>query len=204
MSAFEKVFCEAEERALGFLKTQYPFRVINRFISATPASMAFGGVVTYAETLSLFRPKSKRRFVTLSIAPLRLELDLDIGRGQDRYSIYELHHLEGSGPFPDRTHDLYQAMHDASQLSNEFERLAMVLQDCGKRFFANDPGLWTDLKNQRASLAQKQEREQMNSDAEKAFKEKNWQKVVHILEEHQADLSELARARLNYARKQIK
>lgn len=95
-------------------------------------------------------------------------------------------------------------MHDEEQLFIEFERLAAVLRACGERFFAHDKALWNDLKKQRAVAAQKQKYIRMNADAEKAFKDKNWQKVIDILESHQEELNELASARLKYAHKQAK
>jgi hypothetical protein len=201
MQDFKDVFLQAEQQAFQFLKAEHGFKMIDQKIEEAKGTMTVFGAVTYGK--SSFLEFGKGRFVTLSTAPLRLELDLDIGVGQERYSIYELHSLESDGQFPERTHDLYQAMHDAEQLLSEFRRLASILQACGERFFANDRTLWTDLKNQRALAAQRHEFIRMNSDAEKAFKDKNWQKVVDILESHHADLNELASARLKYAHKQI-
>lgn len=196
MQDFKTVFLQAEQKAFQFLKIEHDFKLVDQNIEEVKGTMAVFGAVTYRD--------NKGYCVTISTAPLRLELDLDISFEKERYSIYEFHSLEGGSPFPGRTHDLYQAMHDAEQLSSEFERLAAALRTSGQRFFAHDKTLWNDLRNQRDLAAQKQESLQINNNAEKAFKDKNWQKVIDILELHQDNLNELASARLKYARKQIK
>lgn len=195
MQNFKGIFLQAEQRVFQFLKTEHKFKVVDLNIEEIKGTMAVFGAVTYGD--------DKGHFVTISVAPVRLELDLDISTKKECYSIYELHNLEGKGVFPERKHDLYQVMHDVEQLSNEFERLASVFRESGKRFFVHDRALWNDLRNQRILAIQKQEHTQMNIEVEKAFKDKNWQKVVDILELYQEDLSTFVSARLRYARKKI-
>jgi hypothetical protein len=67
--------------------------------------------------------------VTVSIAPIRLELSLEIASdGGEWYSLEELHQLECGAPLPARQTGLYEAARDAALLGNEFERLAEALR----------------------------------------------------------------------------
>lgn len=76
MSNFEAVYLEAE-KALDFLKTEYSFIVDDRKINDPNANTQFvGGYTKFVDGSSKGEFK---RFVTLSTAPLRLEMDLDIG-----------------------------------------------------------------------------------------------------------------------------
>ena len=186
---------------MGFLEAEYSFRELDtRVIDDGTQSML--GTVTYAEPVSQNPP----RFVRLSVAPIRLELDLDVGIGTDRreyYAIYELHQLEVGGEFPGRQHDLLKAIHNREQLLHEFNRLTAVLRSCGSRFFAGDISLWEDLKRQRSAKAQAANDQQASLDAEAAFKAQRWQDVVNLLEDRESRLSKLDSSRLRYARKQL-
>lgn len=206
-TTFMNAFNEAERNSMGFLKSEYAFHVVNRKVIDEAGTQYVFGTVTYAEASSLDGPSSLERFVTLSIAPLRLELDLDIGIGEDRknaYSIYELHSLEQNEEFPKRQHNLYEAMYDAKQLQAVFEVLAQALRSCGGRFFAGDMSLWEDLSRQRFLDAQSQEDAHASREAKKAFSEKQWKKVIKLLEPGESRLDEADVAKLNYARKQKK
>ena len=77
MSEFSKIFSEAE-KALEFLKTEHSFSESERYINDAKGSQAVVGSVTYSG-----RPgKNGQRIIVLSTAPLRLELDLDVGFSQ--------------------------------------------------------------------------------------------------------------------------
>lgn len=202
---FADVFNEAEKNAMSFLSSEYSFCVVDRRVYDERGTQYVLGVVTYAEPASSNKPSNLVRFVTLSVAPLRLELDLDIGIGEDRkarHSIYELHSLEKGGEFPRRQHNLYEAMHDVGQLQAEFEILAQVLRSCGSRFFAQDMLLWEDLRRQRLSAAQNQEDASSSLEAEKAFRAKRWEEVIKLLGGREPRLGKVAAAKLSYARKQ--
>lgn len=205
MSNFEAVYLEAE-KALDFLKSEHHFVVSDRKINDPDASTQFVG--GYTKFIDSSTKGNFERFVTLSTAPLRLEMDLDIGFNEsgkeEFYTIFELHRLESAAQFPARQHNLYDTIKDAQQLRAEFEILSNVLKQCGARFFANDKSLWDDLRKQRALISQTHQDEQMHLDAEKAFKEKNWQKVINLLKGNEARLGELDRTRFNYALKQMK
>ena len=205
MSNFESVYLEAE-KALEFLKSEHHFVVSERKINDPDARTQFvGGQTKFIDDST---KDDLKRFFTLSTAPLRLEMDLDIGFNEsgnkESYTIFELNLLESSSQFPARQHNLYDAIKGAQQLRAEFEILSNVLKQCGSRFFANDRSLWDDLKKQRASISQTHQDEKMHLDAEEAFKEKNWQKVIDLLKGNESRLGELDHTRLNYALKQMK
>ncbi len=204
MSAFPIAFAEAEAKAMHFLVADHGFRPQEREAVETSGTQAVFASVTYVEA----RPTSQshERFVRLSMAPLRLELDLDIGFGRDRkqyFTIHELHQLIGSGALPPRTHDMHQAMHDSAQLAEEFEVLAAVLRDAGARFFSGDPSLWEDLRKQRLTWAKSRDDMEASKRAEGAFKAKEWRRVVDLLSPIEETLGRTDAARLRYARKQL-
>ena len=203
MSTFRETFERAEQDVRPLIEKK-GFTLKEISITDENGSQWVGGSAHYVESgnwHSLFR---KKRFIRLSTAPLRLELDLDVGIGDSFYTIYELHTLAEGGAFPERTHDLYKAMHDVGQLKSEFQRLIQVLDDCGKRFFSNDPSLWTDLSDLRMRRAQESENKQISKDAELAFKKRDWKTVVTLLEKKKHLLNKLDLGRLSYARKKIK
>jgi hypothetical protein len=202
MAVFTDIFVEAAREALEFLKADHSFREVDRQVVEENGTQWVFGTITYVESSS----QSPSRFVTLSVAPLRLELDLNVGIGEDRtefYTIHELHQLEGRGEFPGRQHDLYDAMHDREKLLAEFKRLTTVLRSCGSRFFAGDVSLWDDLREQRSGEAQARDDRKASLDAEAAFKAHQWNRIVKLLENREFRLSKLDASRLRYARKQL-
>ena len=187
------------------MTSDHAFRLVDKQIVDDGTSLTLGAV-SYAETLPSNEPNDSKRFVTLSIAPARLELDLDIGLSDyrdSRYSIYELHHFMVGGDFPPRTHNLSEAVRDVGQLLAEFERLTTILRTCGDRFFEGDPSLWDDLRLERFRLSQIQQGSYVLRDAEKAFKAKKWEGVLSLLEPLSNRLGKVDAARLSYAKKQL-
>lgn len=202
MSDFLEAFKIAERSIRPRLEAQ-GFKLYDVSVTDNEGTQWVSGTAKYVERRAWHNPFKAMRFITLSAAPLRLELDLDIGVGERCHSIFELHDLVRKREFPERKHDLYKAMSEGSQLSSEFQRLVDVLESCGKRFFLNDPALWKQLEEQRA----KHHRERENMDAfraaERAFKEHDWETVVKLLEEKYQFLGELESKRLIYAMKKL-
>ena len=168
-------------------------------ISGTEGSQWIGGSAHYVEVTPA--NEFEARFIHLSTAPLRLELDLDFGIGEELFSVYELHRLEGKEPFPERKNDLYDAAFDKNILASEFKRLVTTLIGCGERFLSKDCSLWDELQIQRDLRDQKTENHKAYRIAEKAFNNKDWEKVISVLEGRKKSLSKLNLGRLNYAKK---
>lgn len=202
MPTFTETF-KLAERYIRPLLEERGFKLDEVSITDESGSQWVCGAAHYVEKKNWRRPFNRKRFIRLSTAPLRLELDLDIGKGDISYSIYELHELEGNKKFPERAHDLYKAMYDESQLISEFERLIQVLSECGSRFLSNDSSLWSDLNEQRVRHAEERENERVLKDAEMAFKKQDWAKVVSLLEDKHKILSKLDSGRLKYAGKKL-
>jgi hypothetical protein len=205
MPTFEESFCQAEEEALHWLVAEHSFRAIARQVREDQSSHGTYAFVKYAAG-----PQSLPRLpddwqITLSLAPMRLELDLTLSAspGGD-YTVEELHALDGTGQFPPRQHGLYEAMHKPQELSFEFQRLAGALRAAGARFFAGDSKLWLELAAQRSRRAQDAEDKLALASSELAFQAKDWQRVVHLLEPRTSRLSKASSARLAYAKKQVK
>lgn len=196
---FEESFCACEEEAFGFLVVEHGFVRAAREVRT---GIAVGGVhaqVTYRASET--DPESARE-VTLAIAPLRLELDLEIAcRAAGGYQIEELHALEARSPFPQRIHGLYDAMHEPAQLLAEFERLAGALRACGRRFFNDEPSLWDDLLAERERRAEAERTSATLARAKEAFYARDWLEVVALLAPLEARLGRRASARLAYARR---
>ncbi len=142
--------------------------------------------------------------VSLSFAPLRLELSLDVSDGRlNSFSVEELHSVDGDAPIPDRTHKLYESIHDPSAQYAEFARIASVLRASGSRFFAGDAGLWVDLNAQQHRRWQETEDRRAIVESEAAFRAKSWVQVVSLLEPRSSRLSGAAAARLALAKKRL-
>jgi hypothetical protein len=196
---FEESFCACEEEALGFLVSEHGFRRLAREIDrAVDAGGVHARVVYRASEVD---PESGRE-VILDVAPLRLELGLEIASAAaGRFSIVELHALEGREPFPQRMHGLYDAMLEPDLLLAEFARLGGVLHTCGRRFFNDDASLWEDLLLQRQQRAESERIRAILAQAKDAFYARDWLQVVALLAPIESRLGRRASARLEHARR---
>jgi len=196
---FEESFCACEEEALRFLVAEHGFRRVAREVDkgSGPAGVHAQAVYQASET-----DAESGREVVLSIAPLLLALNLQIAStASGAYTVEELHALDGKGPFPQRMHGLYDAMHEPGQLLAEFVRLADALQTCGRRFFNDEPSLWDDLLAQREQHAVVEHIKDILALAKEAFHARDWLGVVALLAPIEARLGSRASARLAYARR---
>jgi hypothetical protein len=199
MATFEESFCFAEEEALGFLVTEHGFSAVRREVVEGAGQHGVYGLVVYQRPVS---PSTHRSEVSLSIAPLRLELDLCVKiEASASYSVEELYTLQRLGAVPPREHGLYEAMHNPNELLVEFERLAAILRAAGGRFFSNDQSLWPELQAQREAALQAEEDQRTLAQSEQSFRAKDWSRVVALLGPLSARLSKAASARLSYAQR---
>jgi hypothetical protein len=203
MANFEESFCDAEEKAMRFLVDDYGFRVVERTVTPEQ-TMWMGGVVRYHSSGTGAARTPVGWSVTLSFAPLRLELSLDVSDGgKNQFSVEELNAVEGGTPIPGRAHNFYDSGHDAGAQYAAFARLASVLRASGSRFFAGDVGLWADLQAQRRRWWQEDEDRRAIAASEQAFRSENWIEVVSLLEPRASRLSGAAAARLAFAKKRL-
>ena len=199
MATFEESFCACENEALRFLVVEHGFRRASRTVALGPGHGGVQGRATYCAAAT---PAAARREVTLHIAPLRRDLGLQLaGESSAPFSIEELHALDGTGPFPQRVHGLYDAMHDPEQLRFEFMRLAGVLRDCGRRFFNDEPSLWDDLERERRRQADDAAIKAILVRAKASFHARDWPSVVSLLGPLEHRLGRTASARLAHARR---
>lgn len=200
--SFAESFCAAEQAALGFLVDEHGFHRDAPQLERGGAERGVSGRVVYRSPASA---EGLSREVTLSIAPLRLELELALSRtASPPCRIEELHALEGRGPFPGRMHSLYDAMHEPEQLLAEFERLAAVLRDVGARFFEDDPWLWEDLEARRARHAEDEAIRARLALSKERFRARAWHEVIDLLAPLERRLGSTATARLDYARRKVR
>jgi len=200
---FAESFCAAEQAAFAFLVGEYGFERGEREVGRGSAEDGVFGRVVYRSPASA---DGKSREVRLKIAPLRLELDLELARtAAPPCRIEELHALVGRGAsFPRREHSLYDAMHAPEQLQAEFERLAGVLRRIGTRFFEDDPWLWEDLEARRARKAEDEAIRRQLERAKERFRARAWNDVIDILAPLERRLGRTATARLQHARRKVR
>ncbi len=199
MTAFDDAFCAAEQEALRFLVEEHGFRVAERQVMRESSQLGVSGRVVYESAPS---PRGLVRAAALSIAPLRLELDLHISRAASaRYSVEELHELDGKGSFPRRVHGLYDAMLEPEQLLAEFSRLAGVLRSSGARFLDDENGLWEELEEQRLRKAGDEEIRQTLALSKESSRDGDWSRVIDLLSPIEHRLGTTASARLAHARR---
>lgn len=196
---FEESFCACEDEALRFLVADHGFRRTTREIDRGNEPGAVQAQAVYRA--SEVDPESGRE-VVLRIAPLRLELGLQIAStAAGAFSIEELHALDGREPFPQRVHGLYDAMLEPEQLLAEFDRLGRLLRECGRRFFNDEPALWDDLQERRERRAESERIRDVLAEAKDAFYARDWLQVVALLAPIESRLGRRASARLAYARR---
>jgi hypothetical protein len=200
--SFAESFAAAEQAALGFLVEEHGFRRDGPEIGRDRLDRTVVGRVVYRSPAS---PKGFSREVTLKIAPLRLELELELARtGSAPCRLEELHALESRQAFPRREHGLYDAMHDPEQLQAEFMRLAGALRACAARFFEDDPYLWEDLEDKRARRAEDEEIRRTLERSKERSRAREWRQVVDLLAPIEHRLGRTASARLEYARRKVR
>ena len=201
-ASFAESFCAAEQAAFGFLVGEHGFHRDERPVGRDSAERGVFGRVVYRSPAS---PEGISREVTLTIAPLRLELELALSRtASPPCRIEELHALEGRGAFPRREHSLYDAMHEPEQLQAEFARLAGVLRAIGARFFDDDPYLWEDLEARRERQAEDDAIRRQLALSRERFRARAWRDVVDILAPLEHRLGRNATARLDYAKRKLR
>ena len=199
---FAESFAAAEQAAFGFLVSEHGFRAGEREVGRDGSERGVFGRVVYRSPASA---KGHSREVTLKIAPLRLELVLELSRtGSPPCRIEELHDLESRRAFPRREHGLYDAMHEPEQLQAEFMRLAGVLRACGERFFDDDPYLWEDLGAKRMRRAQDDEVRRTLALSKERFRAREWKQVIELLAPLEYRLGSTATARLAYAKRKVR
>ena len=199
---FADSFGAAEHAAFGFLVSEHGFHAEAREVGRAGSERGVFGRVVYRSPASA---EGRSREVTLTIAPLRLELDLELSRtASPPCRIEELHALEGRGSFPGREHGLYDAMHEPELLLAEFQRLASVLRACGERFFEDDPYLWEDLQARRVRHAEDDEVRRTLALSKERFRAREWKQVIELLAPLEYRLGSTATARLAYAKRKAR
>ena len=188
---------------MRFLVARHGFRAVERSV-APEGTNWMGAIVRYKRVVTHAGKPSDGWTVSLSYAPARLELSLDISDGTSNgFSVAELNSLENGVPMPRGTHRLYESVHDTEAQYVEFDRLAAVLRASGARFFAGDASLWSDLQARRELAWQADEDRRAAIQSEVAFRAKDWSKVVLLLEPRSPRLAGAAAARLSFARKKL-
>jgi hypothetical protein len=199
---FAESFAAAEQAAFAFLVDEHGFQAGEREVGRAGSERGVFGRVAYRSPPSA---DGRSRQVTLTIAPLRLELDLELSRtASPPCRIEELHALEGRGSFPRRQHGLYDAMHEPEQLRAEFLRLAGVLRACGERFFKDDPWLWEDLGAKRMRRDQDDAVRRTLALSKERFRAREWKQVIELLAPLEYRLGSTATARLAYAKRKLR
>jgi hypothetical protein len=200
--SFEESFTSAEQSALRFLVDDQGFHLAEREVARHDAE---GGVVARVRYRSPASADGAERTVELTIAPLRLELDLHVSKADcGPYAVEELHALDGRGVFPRREHGLYDAMYNPEELAAEFHRLAGVLRACGARFFDDDAYLWEDLEAQRLRRAADEEIRRTLTLSQELFRAREWARVVELLSPIESRLGTRASTRLAYAKRKAR
>ena len=195
-------FILAARNALSFLENDRGFMLTETIAPHELCNNLLFYKVTYRKKSS----RSPELFVSLATAPVRLEQDLEFGRGwppeyHDTINAIELLAIEAPEERLEFTSGVYDAFGDVQKMSEQYEALASVLRNHGGRFFANDESLWDSVRQLRKSRIQQLEYEEQSRLAELAFKRNDWQHAIELLDSLGENRTKLQSARLAYARK---
>ena len=105
MSSFRETFEQTEQSIRPRLE-KHGFILKKLSVTEEQGTQWVFGSAHYVEDTKWYGLFSKKRFICLSTAPLRFELDLEFGFGKSRCTIYELYRLECDHTFPERKHCL--------------------------------------------------------------------------------------------------
>ncbi|MHC4404101.1 MAG: hypothetical protein ACYTG0_30975 [Planctomycetota bacterium] len=204
MSTTSDAFVLAARNSLSFLEDDHGFILTETIAPPEALSNLSLYKVTYRKKGS----RSSELFVCLSTAPVRLEQDLEFGRGwppefHNTINVFELFAIEWPNAQIAFTSGVYDGFGDLEEMADQYTALANVLQNHGTRFFANDQSLWDDVQQLRESRYQQREYRDTSRMAEAAFREDDWQRAIELLESLGENRSKLQTARLAYARKRI-
>ena len=195
-------FILAARNALSFLENDRGFTLTETIAPHELCNNLLFYKVTYRKKSS----RSSELFVSLTTAPVRLEQDLEFGRGwppeyHDTINAIELLAIEAPEERLEFTSGVYDAFGDVQKMSEQYEALASVLRNHGGRFFANDESLWDSVRQLRKSRIQQLEYQEQSRLAELAFKRNDWQHAIELLDSLGENRTKLQSARLAYARK---
>ena len=195
-------FILAARKALSFLENDRGFTLTE---TIAPHELC-NNLMFYKATYRKKSSRSSELFVSLTTAPVRLEQDLEFGRGwppeyHDTINAIELLAIEAPEERLEFTSGVYDAFGDVQKMSEQYEALASVLRNHGGRFFANDESLWDSVRQLRKSRIQQLEYEEQSRLAELAFKRNDWQHAIELLDSLGENRTKLQSARLAYARK---
>ncbi|XZE52884.1 hypothetical protein SH139x_004591 [Planctomycetaceae bacterium SH139] len=194
-------FMLATRNALSFLEIDRGFTLTETIASPELSSNHSFYKVTYRQKSS----SSPELFVCLSTAPVRLEQDLEFGRGwppeyHNTIYVLELLAIESPEQRLEFTSGVYNAFGDTQKMMEQYNTLAGALRDHGGRFFANDQSLWNSVQQLRTSKIQQREYEETSRSAEMAFKRNDWQRAIELLDSLGDNRTKLQTARLAYSR----
>ena len=204
MSTTSDAFVLAARNSLSFLENDYGFTLTDTIAPPEVRSNHSLYRMTYRKRAS----RSSELFVCLSTAPVRVEQDLEFGRGwppecNNTSNVFEVRAIESPNAPIAFTSGVYDGFGDVQKMSGQYTALANVLKNHGTRFFANDQSLWGDVQQLRESRDQQRECRETSRMAESAFKENDWQRAIELVESLGENRSKLQTARLAYARKRV-
>jgi hypothetical protein len=197
-------FILAARNALSFLENDLGFTLTETIASPELSSNRSFYKVTYRKQSS----NSPELFVCLSTAPVRLEQDLEFGRGwppeyHNTINAFELLAIESTDQRLEFTSGVYNGFGDVQKMLEQYNALVSVLRNYGGRFFANDQSLWDSVQQLRKSRIEQREYEEKSRSAELAFKRNDWQLVIELLGSLGDNRTKLQTARLAFARRRV-
>lgn len=204
MSTTSDAFLNSAQNAFSFLVADHGFELTETMSPPDVRSNLTFYKLTYRQNGT----QGEALSVSLATCPVRLELDLDLSfdwppTHKNTISICELLAVESPDSRLEIPWGIYSAFGDAQKMTDQYAALADVLQRFGGRFFAHDESLWRDVRELRQQQFQKLHNEEMSTNAEHAFKDKDWIRTIELLESLGDNRTNLQASRLQYAKKQI-
>ena len=192
---WHEVFIQSVRKAYSFLEIEHGFCL------ESTDGMDAGASVKYTRDLQ----NSQKQIVTISACPRRLEFDFTVSQlpESEETSEFELEDIYPVACLAERKTGIYTAHTNPNSLNYEIEQSANRFKALCAEFFEDPIAFWRKVREYRRRTQETEKQQRLSEEAAKAFRVKDYERVVKLLNDAKLELNEVDRKRLHYAQKNL-